>query len=79
MTVAQVARNLNCHYRTVYRLLKKGELPGFRLGGSWRMSREIRDQLLREESTQPKFLSGVLREAPPMFRSDQQTARRSLE
>ena len=55
VTVAQVARYLNCHYQTVYRILKKGELPGFRLGGSWRMSRAIHDQFLREESTQPEF------------------------
>ena len=75
MTVAQIAGYLNCRYQTVYRLLKKGESPAFRLGGSWRMSRKSLDEFLREESTQPKSLSGVLSEAPPMLRPNQQTTR----
>ena len=75
MTVAQVAGYLNCHYRTVYRILKKEESPGFRLGGSCRMSRKSLDEFLREESTQPKSLSSVLNEAPSMLRPNQQTTR----
>ena len=35
-TVKQVAELLNVNERTVYRLVQQGELPGFRVSGSWR-------------------------------------------
>jgi excisionase family DNA binding protein len=44
MTIAEVAEYLNCHYGTVYRLVRGGELPAFRLGGSWRFLRSDLEQ-----------------------------------
>jgi excisionase family DNA binding protein len=44
MTVRDLARYLNCHQGTVYRLLKQRDLPAFRLGGSWRFRREQIDE-----------------------------------
>jgi excisionase family DNA binding protein len=44
MTIAEVADYLNCHYGTVYRLVRGGELPAFRLGGSWRFLRSDLEQ-----------------------------------
>jgi len=38
MTLREVADYLNCHYVTVYRLIKPG-LPAFRLGSDWRFQR----------------------------------------
>ncbi|MFW3615533.1 helix-turn-helix domain-containing protein [Billgrantia antri] len=40
LTVHQVAEILSVNERTVYRMVSKGELPGFRVAGSWRFLRE---------------------------------------
>lgn len=39
MTVQEVATYLNVNAKTVYRLAKKGELPGFKVAGAWRFRR----------------------------------------
>jgi excisionase family DNA binding protein len=39
MTVRDVAGYLNVDEKTVYRLAKRGELPGFKVAGSWRFKR----------------------------------------
>jgi excisionase family DNA binding protein len=36
LTVNEVAAYLRIHHSTVYRLVKRGELPGFRVGEDWR-------------------------------------------
>ena len=36
VTVKGLAGYLHCHPSTVYRLVKRGDIPGFRLGGGWR-------------------------------------------
>ena len=36
MTVRDVAAFLNVDEKTIYRLVTKGELPGFKVLGSWR-------------------------------------------
>jgi len=38
LTVKDLAQYLHCHPATIYRLAKAGELPAFRLGGSWRFN-----------------------------------------
>jgi excisionase family DNA binding protein len=40
MTVEEVAEFLKLSKITVYKLVKKGDLPGFRVGNSWRFRRE---------------------------------------
>jgi len=40
LTIKDVADLLNVHPMTIYRLLKRGRLPGVRLGGIWRFSRK---------------------------------------
>lgn len=40
LTIKDVADLLSVHPMTVYRLLKQGRLPGVRLGGVWRFSRQ---------------------------------------
>ena len=44
MTLHEVADYLHCHYTTIFRLVHAGELPGFRLGGSWRFRRAQIDE-----------------------------------
>jgi len=44
LTVKDLTGLLQCNKATVYRLLKRGELPGFRLGGSWRFRRDVVQQ-----------------------------------
>jgi excisionase family DNA binding protein len=36
LTVPELAEHLNVHPVTIYRLLKSGDLPGFRVGRVWR-------------------------------------------
>ena len=43
MTVREVAELLRVHPTTVYRLVKRGVLPGFKFGGNWRVDREALD------------------------------------
>ena len=43
MTVQDVAEYLNVDPKTVYRLVNRGDLPGFKVGGSWRFHREDLD------------------------------------
>ena len=40
MTVQEVAELFHVHPTTVYKLLRKGGLPGFRIGTDWRFARE---------------------------------------
>jgi excisionase family DNA binding protein len=38
LTVAEVAVLLRLHPTTIYRLVKRGDLPGFKVGDNWRIS-----------------------------------------
>ena len=40
MTVEEVAAFLKLSKITVYKLVKKGQIPGFRVGNSWRFRKE---------------------------------------
>ena len=44
MTPKQAARYLGLHVVTVYRLIKKGKLPCFRVGGQWRFKKDLLDE-----------------------------------
>ena len=43
LTLKQLAEHLQLSERTVYRLLGRGELPGFKVGGHWRFRRAVVD------------------------------------
>ena len=43
MTVAELSQYLHIHRSTVYRLLKRGEIPAFRIGSDWRFNIETID------------------------------------
>ena len=40
MTVEEVSHYLHIHPSTLYRLLKRGEIPAFRIGSDWRFNIE---------------------------------------
>lgn len=40
MTVREVAAYLSVNEKTVYRMAQKGDLPGFKVSGSWRFKQE---------------------------------------
>lgn len=44
MTVQEVSDYLRVHPSTVYRLLKRNELPAFRVGSDWRFNIEAIDR-----------------------------------
>jgi excisionase family DNA binding protein len=39
MTLREAAEYLKCHQTTMYRLIKRGELPAFRVGADWHLRR----------------------------------------
>ncbi|GBQ14664.1 AlpA family transcriptional regulator [Swaminathania salitolerans LMG 21291] len=43
MTVRGVAAYLNVDEKTIYRLAKRGDLPGFKVAGAWRFKRSDLD------------------------------------
>ena len=43
LTLEEVAAYLKAGKRTVYRLAQKGEIPAFKLGGTWRFRRSELD------------------------------------
>lgn len=46
MTLAEIAKYLGVHQMTVYRMLKSGRLPGFKLGRQWRTKKDVLDAWL---------------------------------
>lgn len=62
MTLRDVAEYLNCNYTTVFRLAHSGEIPAFRLGGSWRLSRsEIEKWIADQHVIKPEARRDRLR------------------
>jgi len=44
LTLTEVAAYLRVTKRTLYRLAQEGQLPAFKLGGTWRFRREELDR-----------------------------------
>lgn len=49
MTVQEVAEYLNVDPKTVYRMVNRGELPGFKVSGTWRFRREDIDRWIDDQ------------------------------
>jgi len=47
LDLKEVAQYLGLNKRTVYNLVRKGEIPGTRIGRQWRVKKENLDQLFR--------------------------------
>ncbi len=54
MTPREAAEYLTLNVRTIYRLAKDGKLPGRKVGGSWRFSKDALDKWLSVRDT-PSF------------------------
>ena len=57
LTVRDVAALLSVDQKTIYRLVTKGEIPGFKVLGSWRFQRHDLDEWIqvRKEAAKPPF------------------------
>ena len=53
MNVADLAKYLRVHRSMIYRLLKRGELPAFRVGSDWRFNREQIDAWRLAQQARP--------------------------
>ena len=53
MTVDDVAQYLRIHKTTLYRLLKRNQIPAFRVGSDWRFSRKAIDSWMKEQRDPP--------------------------
>ncbi|MGA9724134.1 MAG: helix-turn-helix domain-containing protein [Candidatus Binatus sp.] len=51
MTVKELSEYLRVHPSTVYKLLRRGELPAFRIGTDWRFNAEVIDRWCLERNT----------------------------
>jgi len=56
MTIAEVAKYLRIHKSTVYRMVRKGLIPGGKIGNQWRFRKDVIDQWLSEkENRSPEY------------------------
>lgn len=51
LTLDEVAAYLKAGKRTIYRLAASGEIPAFKLGGTWRFSRSEIESWIKQQST----------------------------
>jgi excisionase family DNA binding protein len=51
LTVPEVAKLLRCHEATVYRMLKRKEIPAFKVGADWRFMRSAIEEWARSQSS----------------------------
>ena len=49
LTISELSEYLHIHRTTIYRMLREGRLPGFRIGSDWRFSLEAIEQWLRDQ------------------------------
>ena len=48
MTLEETAEFLRVHPSTIYRLLKRHEIPAFKLGADWRFNQESIERWIQE-------------------------------
>jgi excisionase family DNA binding protein len=49
LTIDQVAELLKVSGKTIRRLVRRGEIPGFKVGGQWRIKRGDIDEWVAEQ------------------------------
>jgi excisionase family DNA binding protein len=54
VTVKELAAYLRVHPSTIYKLLRLGELPGFRVASEWRFNLATIDRWLLERNVKPR-------------------------
>ena len=58
MTPREAADYLSVHVRTIYRLAKNREIPGRKVGGSWRFKKDTLDEWLSWRENSPSQEKG---------------------
>ena len=48
LTIKELAKYLNVTERTIYNLLERRELPGFKVGANWRFRKEDIDKWIEQ-------------------------------
>ena len=51
LSVDEVATRLKINPTTVYRLVRRGQIPGFKVGDQWRFSQEMLDSWMKDQAT----------------------------
>ena len=54
MTVAEVAEYLQLHRDTLYKLLRKGQIPAFKIGGDYRFDRDAIEKWMNRKILKEK-------------------------
>ncbi|HJU29670.1 MAG TPA: helix-turn-helix domain-containing protein [Candidatus Binataceae bacterium] len=54
LTIDELAEYLRVHPTTIYRLLRQGRLPGFRVGDNWRFRRNLIEQWQARQSAEAR-------------------------
>jgi excisionase family DNA binding protein len=49
LNVSELSKYLHIHKTTIYRLLREGKLPGFRVGSDWRFNVDAIEQWQRDQ------------------------------
>ena len=50
LTLKELCGLLRVHPATVYKLLKRGQIPSFRVGGNWRFQRDVIERWMAEQT-----------------------------
>ena len=50
MTIKDVANYLDLHIMTIYKLVREGKIPAFKIGGRWRFKKELLDEWIARET-----------------------------
>ena len=79
MTVREVASYLNCHYMTVYKLVRTGDLPAFRLGSDWRFRRSDLEKWIAKKQVRPARSGPKARKQKPAAKKPAPRKERSWE
>jgi excisionase family DNA binding protein len=54
LTIREVAEMLKLAEKTVYSLVADGDIPGFKVGGSWRFSRKKLEKWVETQNSRAK-------------------------
>ncbi|MBV8453562.1 MAG: helix-turn-helix domain-containing protein [Deltaproteobacteria bacterium] len=57
-TIKELSVYLRVHPTTIYRLLRQGRLPGFRVGSNWRFNRAAIEQWEKLQAAEPRLPAG---------------------
>jgi excisionase family DNA binding protein len=80
LTIADVAQLLKIGEKTLYVLVQRGEIPGFKVGGQWRFSRAAIDSWIESRSKTPSRAESPsgqpsLKKTPPASRTKSRSTR----